>query len=309
MKRVVVTGSLPRDVEVALATRYDVRKAELRALGAERFLAEIDEPDGLVVQPGDPVTAALIDGLPPSVRVVASYSVGLDHVDLAAAEWRGLPVTNTPDVLTDATADTAMLLILGALRGATPASALLRSGDWSGWQPSQVFGRDLAGRTLGVLGAGRIGTATARRAAAFGMHLVYWSGRSRSAEIEAAGAEPVEDFGAFLRRSEVLSLHAPSTSETKGLIDASVLAQLPDGAVLVNTARGDLIVDEDVIAAARFGKLFGIGPDVFADEPDLHPGYLELPNAFLLPHVGSATIETRAAMGRKVLEGLARHLD
>lgn len=309
MKRVIVTGTLPAEVEQALAQRYDVDRVELRSVGIEGFLSAIGAPDGVVVQPGDPVNAELIGRLPQSVRVIASYSVGLDHVDLDAAAARGLPVTNTPDVLTEATADVAMLLILGTLRGASPAAAMLREGRWAGWQPAQVFGSDLTGRTLGIFGAGRIGTATAARAKAFGMRLIYWSGRGASGPLDGLGAESLPDLDAFLGRSEVLSLHAPSNDDTRGFVNAATIEKLPKGAIIINTARGDLLNDSDVIAAARSGRLAGVGLDVFAGEPDLDRGYLDLPNAFLLPHIGSATTETRAAMGQKVIEGLGRHLN
>ena len=217
-------------------------------------------------------------------------------------------MTNTPDVLTDATADVALLLILGALRGAAQASRLLHSRQWQGWEPAQIFGRDLTGKTLAIFGAGRIGAATAKRARAFGMEVIYWSGHRQSPLLDDVGAKAVEDFSQFLAQAEVLSLHAPSTPQTRGLVNAALIDKLPAGAALINTARGDLVEDEDVINALQSGRLGAIGFDVFTNEPAIDGRYYDLENAFLLPHIGSSTEETRAAMGRLVLQGLRRYL-
>ncbi|MCA8900577.1 MAG: D-glycerate dehydrogenase [Hyphomonas sp.] len=304
MKHVIVTQDLPADVLQATAARFQVSQISLKALGPEAFLKQIGEPDALIVSPGDPVNAALIAELPESVRVISSYSVGLDHVDLAAAEARGITVTNTPDVLTDATADVALLLILGALRGAAEAFRMISEDRWTGWQPAQVFGRDVTGKRLGIYGAGRIGLATVKRAQAFGMPVHYWSGRSRSADFDAIGAEPVSDMDAFLSRCDVLSLHCPSTPTTRGLVNAALIEKLPPRAVLINTGRGDLVVDGDVIAALKSCRLGAVGLDVFNGEPDIDPRYRTLSNAFVLPHIGSATEETRLAMGKVLLANL-----
>lgn len=308
MHDIVITANLPQSVVETLQSTYQVRQLRLREIGAEAFLAQLGEAAGIVVSPGDPVNRDLIHRLPESIKVIASYSVGLDHVDTQAAEERGLPVTNTPDVLTDATADVALLLILGALRGAAPATRLLRERQWQGWEPAQIFGRDLAGKTLAIFGAGRIGAATAKRARAFGMQVIYWSGRRQSPLLDDVGAAAVEGFDQFLAQADVLSLHAPSTPETRGLVNATLIDKLPARAVLINTARGDLVVDDDVINALQSGRLGAIGFDVFANEPAIDSRYYDLDNAFLLPHIGSSTEETRAAMGRLVLQGLNRHL-
>lgn len=308
MNEVVITSNLPQSVIDTIAAKYTVRQLRLREIGADDFIDSLGDAAGLVVSPGDPVDRALILRLPPSVKVIASYSVGLDHVDTDAAAERGLPVTNTPDVLTDATADVAILLMLGALRGAATAAKILHEEKWPGWEPAQIFGRDLAGKTLAVFGAGRIGAATAKRAQVFGMNLVYWSGRRRSQMFDELGAVAIDDMDDFLSKAEVLSLHAPCTPKTRGFVNAELIAKLPDRAVVINTARGDLVVDDDVIAAVQQGRLGAIGFDVFTNEPDIDPRYLTLGNAFLLPHIGSATEETRAAMGRKVMEGLSKYL-
>ena len=308
MKSLVVTERLPENVWEAIEARYRASFVRLKELGRERFLDAIGSPDALVVSPGDPVDADLIAALPGSVKVIASYSVGLDHVDVAAARRRGIVVTNTPDVLTDATADIAMLLILGALRGVSAASRLILDGAWTGWQPAQIFGRDLAGKRLGIFGAGRIGLATACRAQAFGMKVRYWSGRARAEAFDRLEIDAVPDMDEFLAGTDVLSLHCPSTAETRGMVDRTLIEKLPPRAVIVNTGRGDLIVDRDVIDALRTGRLGGVGLDVFNGEPDIHPDYRQLPNAFILPHIGSATEETRLAMGRMLLAGLDANL-
>ena len=304
MKRVIVTQDLPADVLQEIEARYRVTQVRLKALGSKAFLKQIGEPDALIVSPGDPVTADLITTLPQSVRVISSYSVGLDHVDLAAADARGITVTNTPDVLTDTTADVALLLILGALRGAADAFRMISEDRWTGWQPAQVFGRDVTGKRLGIYGAGRIGLATAKRAQAFGMPIHYWSGRSRSEGFDAIGAEAFADMGEFLSRTDVLSLHCPSSPATRGLVNAALIEKLPPRAVLINTGRGDLVVDEDVIAALQSGRLGAAGLDVFNGEPDIDPRYRTIPSAFILPHIGSATEETRLAMGNVLLDKL-----
>lgn len=297
---VVHTCTLPAAVEAVLYREFDARRVPMR--GNPDFLAQLGTPDALVVAPGDPCTAANLAALPASVKLLASYSVGVDHIDRAAAAARGLPVTNTPDVLTDATADVAMLLLLGAMRGATAAQRLIYTRTWGPWAPDQVFGHDLRGRTLGLHGFGRIAEAVAHRARAFGMHVIAHA-RSRE-RADAAGVPFVADLGEFLRRSEVLSLHSPLTAETRGFLNAERIAQLPAGAVVINTGRGELVVDDALIDALRSGRLAAAGLDVFTGEPNPDPRYLELANVFLLPHIGSATAETREAMGMRVVDNL-----
>jgi lactate dehydrogenase-like 2-hydroxyacid dehydrogenase len=302
---IVVTGVLPEPVEAALADRYTVHKIDLQAAGIAALIDYIREARAIVVIPGDPINAELIAALPDHVRLIASYSTGLDHVDLTAAQARGILVTNTPDVLTDATADIAMLLLLGTLRGAANAVTLLESEQWSGWQPAQIFGWDLKDRILGIFGGGRIGTATAKRARAFGLDVIYHS-RKPNVELDALGGRYFRDFKTFLGTADIVSIHAPSTPETQGIFNADAFAAMRDGSFLINTARGDLVDDDAVIAALDSQKLAGIGFDVFRGEPKLDRRYLRRPDALLLPHIGSATHETRLAMGRSVISSLDR---
>lgn len=236
----------------------------------------------------------------PQLRVVANCAVGYNNVDVVAAEMRRVLVTNTPDVLTDATADLTWALILACARRLIDGVDLIRSGTWTGWHPEQLLGLELRGRTLGLLGAGRIGRAVGRRAQAFGMTLLY-AARTAKPEFEhETGAVRVE-LGRLLRDSDVLSLHAPSTPETVGIINAETLGRVRPGAILINTARGDLIREEAVAIALEEGRLGAVGLDVYVDEPRIHPRLLAAPRTVLLPHVGSATHQTRRMMAALAL--------
>jgi glyoxylate reductase len=231
----------------------------------------------------------------PALRIVANVAVGYNNVDLVAAELRRVIVTNTPDVLTEATADLTWALILACARRLPAGMDLVRSGQWTGWHPTQLLGMELRGRTLGLLGAGRIGQAVARRAAAFGMRLIY-STRTPKPELETATGAVRVELGALFRKSDVLSLHVPAVPELKGVVSAETLARMKPGAILINTSRGDLVREEALAAALEDGRLGAAGLDVYADEPEIHPRLLAAPRALLLPHIGSATLETRRAM-------------
>ncbi|HEY0836464.1 MAG TPA: D-glycerate dehydrogenase [Azospirillum sp.] len=300
----LVTRRLPDAVEARAARDYDVRLNPDDTPQTARTLAErAAGADGVLCCAADRMTAEVIAGLPGTVRVLATFSVGTDHIDLAAARARGIAVTNTPGVLTDATADIALLLMLGAARRASEGEALVRTGGWTGWTPTQLLGTHLGAKRLGVFGMGRIGQAVARRARAFGMS-VHYSNRSRlPAELEE-GATFHADPAAMLEAIDVLTLHCPATPETHHWLDAARIARLPRGAIVVNTARGSVVDDDALIAALKGGHLAAAGLDVFENEPNLHPGYRDLPNTFLLPHLGSATVETRNAMGFKALDNL-----
>ena len=257
------------------------------------------------------VGAAELDRYP-RLQVVANYGVGTDNLDVPALRAGGVEVTNTPDVLTDATADLALALVLAAARRLREGLDLARSGDWKGWHPTQLLGMGLQGRKLGILGAGRIGHATARRARGFGLEIVYWD-RSAAPGLEAElDARRVGDLDELLAEADVVSVHLPLTAQTSGLLDARRLALLGPGGVLVNPARG-AIVDQTALAEAlRDGRLGAAGLDVFADEPAIPAELRDLPNCFVLPHLGSATREARRAMWdlaasnvRAVLSGAA----
>lgn len=231
----------------------------------------------------------------PNLRIVANVAVGYNNVDLVAAEMRGVLVTNTPGVLTEATADLTWALILATARRLVEAVDLVRSGRWSGWHPEQLLGLELRGRTLGLVGAGRIGQAVGRRAPAFGLRVVY-SARTAKPEFEReTGATRVET-SRLLAESDIVSLHVPSTPETKGMINGETLARTKRGAILINTSRGDLIREEALARALELGHIGAAGLDVYTDEPAIHPRLLAAPRTVLLPHIGSATDETRHKM-------------
>jgi glyoxylate reductase len=231
----------------------------------------------------------------PNLKIVANVAVGYNNIDLVAAELRRVMVTNTPDVLTDATADLTWALILACARRLLPGVELVKSGHWAGWHPEQLLGLELKGRTLGLLGAGRIGQAVGRRALAFGMALRYAT-RTPKPEFEAeTGAVRVE-LGGLFREADVLSLHVPAVPELRGVVNAENLGRMKPGAILVNTSRGDLVREDALAAALESGQLGAAGLDVYAEEPAIQPRLLAAPRTVLLPHIGSATRDTRRAM-------------
>jgi glyoxylate reductase len=253
--------------------------------------------DALVPTPREKVDEALLD-LAPRLKVVANCAVGTDNVDLEACRRRGVVVTNTPGVLTAATADLAWLLILAVTRRFREGEELVRSGTWSGWKPLELLGSSLEGKTIGIYGMGRIGSAVARRAEAFGMRVVG-----------VVAGDPPEAFERLLAESDVLSIHAPLTPETRGRFGEAELSRMKEGAFLVNTARGPIVDEAALARAVASGRLGGAGLDVFEKEPAVHPDLLPLPNVVLLPHLGSATRETRLAMARTACEEARRVLE
>jgi glyoxylate reductase len=269
----------------------------------KEILKALNDRAGLLLTPGEKCPVEFIKALPDSLRILATFSVGHDHIDLAAAKARGLVVTNTPDVLTDATADIAMLLILGAARGASWGERMVREGRWTSWSPIAPLGFDVTGRRLGIVGMGRIGQALAKRARGFDMKIHYFNRRRLPAEREM-GATYHATLSEMLPHSDFLSINCASTPQTRGMINAEVFAKLPDGAILVNSARGDIINDDDLIEALKSGRLAAAGLDVFRNEPNIDKRFLGIENIFLLPHLGSATHDTRTAMGMRAVDNL-----
>jgi glyoxylate reductase len=264
----------------------------LRASFAYEVGADVAGADGLVTVPTDAVDAALLDAAGPQLRVVAQHAVGYDNVDLAAATARGVVVANTPDVLTAATAEFTLALLLALVRRVAEGDRLVRAREPWSWAPTAMLGTGLAGRTLGLVGRGRIGGEVGRLAEALGMRVVHTS---------RSGGLPLE---ALLAESDVVSIHVPLSAETRHLIDAAALAGMQSHAVLVNTSRGP-VVDEAALAdALERGEIAGAALDVFEREPEVEPRLLELPNVVLTPHVASATVEAREAMGRLCVDAL-----
>ena len=301
---VFVTRRLPEAVEARVARSYrGLFNPEDRQLSAEELALRSQDAVGILCCVTDRFSRAVIERLGKRVRILASVSVGTDHIDLAAARDRGVRVSNTPDVVTDATADIALLLLLGAARRASEGERLVREATWTGWAPTQLLGRSFHGKRLGIVGLGRIGRAFAERARPLGVE-VHYTDRARLPAALEQGATYHESMEELFRMSDFVSLHTPATAATRHLINERTLAWLPAGAVLVNSARGDLVDDEALIGALRSGRLFAAGLDVFDGEPAVNAGYRALPNVFLLPHLGTATLETREAMGFRALDNL-----
>ncbi len=259
--------------------------------------------EGILCAAGDAMGAATIAELPESVRIIATFSVGTDHIDLGAAKARGIVVTNTPDVLSVATAEIAFLLILTAARRGGEAERLVRARQWAGWAPTQLMGVTLEGKRLGILGMGRIGQALARMARGFGMEIHYRNRRRLSADEEQGAIYHDSDEG-FLGAIDVLSMHIPGGAATRHWLNAERIAQLKRGSIVVNTGRGTTVDDAALCAALQSGHLRAAGLDVFEGEPNIFEGYHTAPNTVLLPHLGSATVETRDAMGFRCLDNL-----
>lgn len=256
----------------------------------------------------EPLAEADLD-LMPRLKVIGTYSVGTNHLPVAACKARGIQVVNTPGVLTDATADLALALLLAVSRRVAEGEALVRSGHWKGWAPDQLLGTGLSGKVCGILGSGPIGRAFARRVWALGMKPAFWDRDGKGLPVDfgpgLARRLPLEDL---LPRSAVLSLHCPLTPETQNLLDARRLGRLPKGALVVNTARGGILDEPALMDLLAQGHVGGVGLDVYQGEPALHAGWLKAPRAVLLPHLGSATVETREAMAACLCEGVARAL-
>jgi lactate dehydrogenase-like 2-hydroxyacid dehydrogenase len=301
---VLVTRRLPDAVEARVGRSYrGLFNPEDRQLSADELALRSQDAEGILCCVTDRFSRAVIERLGKRVRILASVSVGTDHIDLAAARDRGVRVSNTPDVVTNATADIALLLLLVAARRASEGERLVRGGTWTGWAPTQLLGRSFHGKRLGIVGLGRIGRALAERARPLGLEVHYTDQVRLPAGLEQ-GATYHQSMKELFGVSDFVSLHTPATPATRHLVNARTLAWLPSGAVLVNSARGDLVDDEALIAALRSGRLFAAGLDVFEGEPAVHPGYRALPNVFLLPHLGTATLETREAMGFRALDNL-----
>ncbi|MGE0117130.1 MAG: 2-hydroxyacid dehydrogenase [Dongiaceae bacterium] len=301
---ILVTRKLPDAVTARLSRDYrPTLNPDDRRYAAAALVAAAAGHDALLVSPTERMTGEVLAALPRSIRAIATFSVGFEHIDLPAAKARGIVVTNTPDVLTNATADIAMLLILGAARRAGEGERLVREDRWTGLGLTEMLGRHVTGRRLGILGMGRIGRALAGRARGFSM-TIHYANRGRLPPDLEQGAVYHDDPEELLPHCDVLSINCPASPETHHFLDAARIARLPDGAIVVNSARGTIVDDEALIAALRSGKLFAAGLDVYENEPKIHPGYRALPNVFLLPHLGSATVETRDAMGFKCLDNL-----
>jgi glyoxylate reductase len=304
--RVVVSRRLPAPVEARMADLFDVVfNREDTAMDAAALAAAMADGDVFVPTVTDQLTAELIAAAPDRLKLIANFGTGVDHIDLAAARARGIMVTNTPGVLTDDTADLAMLLILAVPRRTAEGALLLRAGKWDGWKPCDVHGHRITGKKLGIVGMGRIGRAVAARARAFGLRIHYHNRRPLADTVEGMlGATYWDDLDAMLAAVDIVSINCPHTPETHRLFDARRIGLIGSDGYLINTARGEIVDEAALVEALRAGRLAGAGLDVFENEPRLHPGLLDLDSVTLLPHMGSATFEGREEMGHKVITNI-----
>lgn len=303
---ILVTRRMTDAVHDHLRSRFDADLNEADApMDAAAITAAMTRYDGLLLSIGQRFDAESIATPGATVKIVANFGAGTDHIDLEAARRAGLVVTNTPDAVTEATADLAMMLILMSARRGGESERLLREGGWKGWGPTEMLGQSLGGKTLGLLGFGRIAQAVATRAAAFGMRILYHSRSVAPAEVEAAyAARRAPTLEALAEASDVLSIHVPGGKESRHLVDAGLIARMKPTAILVNTARGTVLDEPALAAALRERRIFAAGLDVFEHEPQVHPHLLGLENVVLIPHLGSATVEARTAMGLQAAENL-----
>ncbi|MDQ1231221.1 D-glycerate dehydrogenase [Sphingomonas sp. SORGH_AS_0879] len=303
---ITVTRRLPEPVETVLTQRFDARlNTQDRPLDRAALVAAMRDSDILLPTITDRIDADLIATEGRRVRLIANFGAGVDHIDLAAAAAAGIAVTNTPDALTDATAELAILLMLMAARRAGEGERELRAGDWTGWRPTHLVGRGLTGAVLGLVGFGRIAQATAARAKGLGMTIRYFSRTAADPATAAAlGAERCETLAELAAVADVVSLHVPGGDATRHMVDAAFLSAMRRDAILVNTARGSVVDEAALVEALDGGRIGAAALDVYEREPAVHPGLLGHARAVLLPHLGSATIEARTAMGLQAIANI-----
>ena len=303
MKKILVTRKLLQSNEDRLKEMYDVNLNKNDELYSQSKLIELSQGcDGILSALTDKLDAETINKLPDTVKILSNFAVGFGNIDLDAAKKRNIAVTNTPEVLTDATAEIGILLILGACRRAAEGISGARASDWK-WSADYLIGKQLTGTRLGILGMGRIGQKIAKVAKALGM-IIHYHNRSELSSEKAQGAIYHNNLKSLMSVSDVLSVCSPASNDTNNLINKDTLEHLPQGAVVTNVARGDIVDDEALIDALNRRKVYAVGLDVYKGEPNLNPGYLKHKSAFILPHLGSATKETRTAMANLAIDNL-----
>lgn len=305
--KVIVTRSWPKEVETRLKELYDVQLNEDdHPMSAEELKDALRSADAVLPTVTDPITADILSAEPMRCKILGNFGVGFNHIDIEAAKARGLAVSNTPEVLTDCTADIAMLLMLSVARRGIEGDRHVRQGEWTGWRPTHMIGSKVTGKTLGLIGMGRIAQAMARKAHhGFGMKIIFTDPYPPAQSvIDGLQAEQCDNAEAVLDKADFVSLHCPGGKETYHLINAEQLARMKSTAFLINSARGDVVDNAALISALKNGTIAGAGLDVFEGEPNLDPGFIGLENVVLFPHLGSATRETRVAMGNRVLENI-----
>jgi glyoxylate reductase len=302
-KKILVTRNLLPENEERIKKLFDVKlNKQEKVYTSEEILELSKDCDGILCIGGNKFDADIFSKISSTVKIIASYSVGYNNIDIDAASKKGIVVTNTPEVLTDSTADIAILLLLGASRRAYEARKFAEEQKWI-WATDFLLGKQMSGSNLGILGMGRIGRAIAERARGFGMKIHYHNRTKLSADLEQ-GATYHDNIKSLFNKSDFLSINCPATKDTAKIVNEETINYLPNGAVVSNTARGDVVDDEAMIKALKNGKIFALGLDVYNGEPKIHPDYLKLQNLFLLPHLGSATLKTRIAMGNRSIDNL-----
>lgn len=306
-KKILITRRLPDAVEARARATYDVTQhADDRQMSIDEMLEAAKKVDALLITLNEKCRKDVIDRMPDNIKCISTFSIGFDHLDLEACKARGISVGNAPHGVTVATAEIAMLLLLGSARRAGEGEKMIRTRSWPGWSPLQLVGQRLDGKKLGIYGFGKIGQALAQRARGFDMEIHYYDIYRQPPDKEK-GAIYHDTLDSLLKVSQFFSINAPSTPETRGFFNSATIEKLPHGAIVVNTARGDLVNDADMIAALKSGRLAYAGLDVFAGEPKINEGYYDLPNTFLFPHLGSAAIEARNQMGYEALDNIDAH--
>jgi lactate dehydrogenase-like 2-hydroxyacid dehydrogenase len=304
--KVLVTRKWPKKVEEELQLNYEATLNESDTPLSEKELIEaMKNHDALLPTVTDKISDTILSTENKKVKIVGNFGVGFNNIDIDSAKKNNLVVTNTPEVLTDCTADIAMLLMLGVARRGSEGEFHVRKKEWSGWRPTHMMGTKITGKTLGLIGMGRIAQAMANKAHhGFKMEILFYDPYVKSENLNNLRANSCESIEELLSKSDFVSLHCPSTKETQGLINYETLKKMKESAYLINTARGDIVVESDLVKALRDGVIKGAGLDVYQKEPEVHEGLLKLKNVFLLPHLGSATEETREAMGMRVLNNI-----
>ena len=304
--RVAVTRKLLPQIEARMSELFDCRfNADDHPMSADEIVELMQNADILVPTVTDRIDAELIAKAPASLKMFANFGAGVNHIDLAAAKAKGILVTNTPGVFTDDTADLTMALILNVPRRLGEGHRLMRSGEWQGWTPSGMLGHRIGGKTLGIIGFGRIGEAVAIRARAFGLNIVYNKRHRLPASIEdEMGITFEPDLDRLVAKSDIITLHCPLTAETDKLMSRERIGLMKRDAYLINSSRGELVDEDALIEALQRGRIAGAGLDVYNHEPAIDPRFLAIPNVVLLPHLGSATFEGREASGEKVIANI-----
>ena len=303
MKKILITRKLISASEDKASNLFDVKlNKDDKLLSKEQIIKNSKDCDGILSSLTEKFDNDLISKLPDTIKIISNFAVGFGNIDTKAAKKRNIIVTNTPDVLTDATAEIAILILLGAARRAKEGTEWVKKKNWK-WSADFLMGKQLTGSRLGILGMGRIGRAVAKRARAFGMKIHYYN-RSRLDENLEKGATYHQSLESLLSVSDFFSINCPATKETKHIINKNTLKYFPDGAVLSNSARGDMIDDDAMVDALKNGKIYSLGLDVYNGEPNIHQEYLNLPNVYVLPHLGSATRKTRTAMADLAVDNI-----